>query len=143
MTHAGWSFMCFRGKPSTHLAYQFMTVKTVSMDKPEINSFFEIRFKENEGSSGLDFHFTQEEGTKAFLEEGMANSEPFHQVLLHFSAQQPSHPAAERQKTSVSSARDRVRKANEPEGDRRCPKFLRFQGSDLHVVECASSSSSI
>jgi hypothetical protein len=58
--------MCFRGKPSTHLAYQFMTVKTVSMDKPEINSFFEIRFKGNEGSSGLGFHFTQEEEQKLF-----------------------------------------------------------------------------
>jgi hypothetical protein len=52
-----------------------MTVKTVSMDKPKINrlySFFEIGFEGNEGSSGLGFHFTQEEGTKALLEEGMA-----------------------------------------------------------------------
>jgi hypothetical protein len=66
MTHAGWSFMCFSRKPSTHLAYQFMTVKTVSIDKPEINSFFEIRFKRSEGSSGLGFHFTQEEEQKLF-----------------------------------------------------------------------------
>jgi hypothetical protein len=27
MTHAGRCFLCFRGKASTHLAYQFMTAK--------------------------------------------------------------------------------------------------------------------
>jgi hypothetical protein len=30
---------------------------------------------------------------------------------------------------------DRVGKANEPERDGRRPKFLRLQGSDLHVIE--------
>ena len=29
----------------------------------------------------------------------------------------------------------RVRKANEPEGNRTCPEFLRFQCSDLEVVK--------
>jgi hypothetical protein len=49
---------------------------------------------------------------------------------------QPSHPAAVRQRTLPQWPFNRVRKANKPERSGRCPKFPRFQCSDLDVIEC-------
>jgi hypothetical protein len=54
-----------------------MTVKTVSMDKPEINSFFEFRSKETKVPA-VWVSTLLKKRTKTLLAEGMATSELFH-----------------------------------------------------------------
>jgi hypothetical protein len=68
MTHAGRCFLCFRGKASTHLAYHFMTVKTVSMDKPKSTNYMVfLRLDSRETKvTAVWFPLYQEEGTKLF-----------------------------------------------------------------------------
>jgi hypothetical protein len=127
----------FCGKASTHLAYQFVTVKTVYMGKIKSINFvvFLTLNRENDCNSDLDFHLLRRR-TKSFSRRpGNGRTAKPSQPLLHL---RHNNRPIWQQNDEIHLAHrsfDPVRKAHEPKRSGRCPKFLRFQRSDLHVIK--------